>query len=127
MKWLTFLLAISPALGSILPRAEPPVPFTVLDEDSKVKDRYLVSLKSGHTLSDHWKAIGKDLSKDGKDFQYMEAINVYGVTLSDADIVHSAVRSDTEVEVVESMSLKPSLQQIAYTDCISTARERESS
>lgn len=108
MKSLIFFLAISPALGSILPRDDPPVPFTVLDEDSKVTDRYLVSLKDGHTLSDHWEAIGQDLSKDGEDFQYMEAINVYGVTLSDEDVVHSAVRSDTGVEVVESMFLKPS-------------------
>jgi hypothetical protein len=45
----------------------------------------------------------------------MEGINSYGVTLRDADIVHNAIRTDTKVKFVESMSTTPSLLSMSYT------------
>jgi hypothetical protein len=115
MKLSLFILAVSPAWGSVLPGAEPAVEFRVADESSVVPDRYLVSLEDGHTLLEHWKAIGQDLSRDGEDFVYMEGINAYGVTLRDADVVHKGIRTDAKVEIVESMSLKSVYLVLSYT------------
>jgi hypothetical protein len=124
MKLLLFILAASPAWGSVLPGAEPAVEFRVADESSVVPDRYLVSLEDEHTLPEHWKAIGRDLSRDGEDFVYMEGINVYVVTLRDADIVHKAIRTDAKVEIVESMSPKVSYLVLSYTLRASMGIER---
>jgi hypothetical protein len=124
MKLLLFILAVSPAWGGVLPRADPPVEFRVADESSVVPDHYMVSLETGHALSEHWKAIGRDLSRDGEDFYYMEGINSYGVTLRDANIVHNAIRTDTKVKFVESRSTTPSLLSISYTLSVSIIIKR---
>ncbi|OSS43929.1 hypothetical protein B5807_11362 [Epicoccum nigrum] len=99
MKLLLFILpvAVSLSWGGVQPRAQ----FRMAVDSSVVPDRYLVSLKIGHTLSEHWETIGQDLSKDGEDFRYMETINVYSVTLRDEYIVHNTIRTDPQVEDVE--------------------------
>jgi hypothetical protein len=108
MKLLLFILpvAVSLAWGGVLPRAESTVEFRVAEDSSVVPDRYLVSLEVGHTLEEHWKTIGQNLSKDGEDFRYMEMIDVYVVTLRNANIVHDTIRTDPRVEDVECMSPK---------------------
>lgn len=73
----------------------------------KISDRYLVSLKDGHTLEDHWSAIDMDLSEEGENFIYMKDINAYGVTLSDKGIIDDNVRSDDKIQVVESTYYDP--------------------
>jgi hypothetical protein len=117
MKLLLFILpvAVSLAWGGVQPRAQ----FRMAVDSSVVPDRYLVSLKIGHTLSEHWETIGQDLSKDGEDFRYMETINVYSVTLRDEYIVHNTIRTDPQVEDVESMSPKPLHLPLLYVSHVS--------
>jgi hypothetical protein len=109
---LTFLLLLIAALSSFVQAGvvvgkradvELPRPFSVGDEKRKVENRYLVSLFDGHTLEQHWGSIGVDLSKDGKEFNYLEAINTYGVTVEDEKIIKEKVLNDPGVEIVESM------------------------
>jgi hypothetical protein len=110
MRLSLFILAIAPVWGGVLPRAdlpEAPVVFSVADEFKAVPDRYLVSLEAGYTLAEHWEAIGRDLSREGEDFRYLESINVYVATIHDADIVHEGIRTDTKVKLVESMCPAP--------------------
>ena len=108
MKLLLFILsiAVSLAWGGVLPGPEPTVEFRVAEKSSVIPDRYLVSLEAGHTLEEHWKIIGQDLSEDGENFRYMEMIDGFAVTLRNANIVHDTIRTDPKVEDVESMSSK---------------------
>jgi hypothetical protein len=108
MKLLLFILPVAFILawGGVLLRTQRTVEPGVTDKSLVVQDRYLVSLEIGHTLDEHWKTIGQNLSKDGEDFRYMDLINVYVVTLRNASIVHNTIRLDPQVEDVESMSPK---------------------
>lgn len=107
MRIVALALLVGSAGAGLLPRTnrpvhDPIVKFSVVDEHLKIPDRYVVSLKDGAKLSQHWKTIKKVLSKEGKDFSYMEDINAYVVTLKDADIIRKSVRKDESVEIVES-------------------------
>lgn len=78
------------------------VPFTTYDDSVKVPDRYTVALKSGYTLQQHWNNIGKDLSKEGKDFVFYDKLQVYGVTLTSNEIVLNSITRDNGIESVGS-------------------------
>jgi hypothetical protein len=108
MKFLLFILPVAIILAwrGVLLRTKRTEESGVTDESLVVPDRYLISLEIGHTLDEHWKTIGQNLSKDGEDFRYMDLINVYAVTLRNASIVHDTIRTDPRVEDVESMSPK---------------------
>jgi hypothetical protein len=106
MKLLLFILPVAFILawGGVLLKTQRTVESGVSDNSLVVPDRYLVSLEIGHTLDEHWKTIGQNLSRDGEDFRYIDLINVYVVTLRNASIVHDTIRTDPRVEDVESMS-----------------------
>ncbi|RYP07183.1 hypothetical protein DL765_009235 [Monosporascus sp. GIB2] len=69
------------------------------DRDSIVRDRYMIALEEHAQLSDHWEAIGQDLSKDSDacgDYRYLANIKVYFCTIKDKDLLDERVRGDTD-------------------------------
>ncbi|KAL9097031.1 MAG: hypothetical protein Q9165_000995 [Trypethelium subeluteriae] len=101
MKVLSVLLSGGLATAAILSRSESPRPYhRDLDDSKLVKDEYLVKLSSGHTLDNHFKVIGLDLSKECEIFRHMPRYNAYHARLNE-ETVHNLIRYDPGVDYVE--------------------------
>lgn len=103
MKFLTSLVLLAGAVFA-LPAPSQPEWLAPIREpvDGAVGNRWLVMLKQNHTLEEHFKTIGVDLSKETEDdFKYFKLINTYGITLPDRKILEDKIRHDPGVKAIE--------------------------
>lgn len=95
---LFILTSALSVFGSATKRS--PAPYHRSQVANLVEDQYLVALHDGHTIDDHFKAIGLDLSQNASLFYRLDALNAYQARL-DPRIVHQLVRLDPGVEFVD--------------------------
>jgi hypothetical protein len=99
-KHLEILLFLSSAFAFLAPRSENPANYIVPGGSRLVPDEFVVKLRDGHTLEDHFENIGLNISKVAQMFSPMELINSYRCRI-DSNIMHDLIRHDPGVQHVE--------------------------
>ncbi|KAF5027005.1 hypothetical protein F66182_880 [Fusarium sp. NRRL 66182] len=99
MKLLLPFFLVPYVLGTLVPRAEVPCPYHRPNAEL-IEDEYIVVLHQGHTIQQHFKHIGSDLTVNASMFYPIDAINGYRAKLSH-ELVHDRIRFDPGVEFVE--------------------------
>lgn len=102
---LSFLFVLASALnvsGFVTPAREinGSAPYHRPERSNLLEDRYIVAFHDGHSLEDHFEAIGLDLSKISPMFYRLDALNAYQAQL-DGYTVHELVRLDPGVKFVD--------------------------
>ena len=76
-----------------------PAPLFGLEHDTKIPNEYIVMFQPGHTLEQHYEAIGKNFS-DSPRFHNLDFLPGYAAPMDD-DTLHELVRQDPGVLLVD--------------------------
>lgn len=96
---ILFLLFVTWKISGLATRNSP-APYLRSKPAKLIENQYLVALYDGHTIDDHFEAIGLNLSQYASLFYRLDSLNAYQARL-DSHTVHQLIRHDPGVEFVE--------------------------
>lgn len=98
---ISVLLASTPVVSGLITQySNHSAPYYISGQAKLVDDQYLVFLRDGHSIKDHFNAVGFDLSKNSSKFYRLDALNAYQARL-DSYTVHEMIRHDPGVKFVD--------------------------
>jgi hypothetical protein len=116
MTGILSLIIFGATLGKALPNQKrtTPCPYHRNENllEPLIKDEYIVQLRPGYSLDEHFQFVGYNLSAESEDFDFMEQLNAYGIHI-DEDTLHEKIRYDPGVRRV-SHNRALNLEQLSH-------------
>lgn len=89
-----FALLCTLAAGSIVRRIAQPCPYHLPHDRPPIKDEYIVRLREGYSIDEHFGFLGKNLSQHATKFSHLQAVNSYTITIDEQTMHNGRFRKD---------------------------------